>query len=159
MDGLQLRDEAVRDRIRQAEEFLDSMSKLYNERDVAADDILSPLKTNKVASAEQRAIHAQMLFALRPTNALVSKIQQGLTPVTVKEANETAASAEMQTLCKYIEYGMKTGIKIEPATTDAFSKGLAEKRLPAMHPLGGRAKRFRVEELLDFEQRCMNGRP
>lgn len=34
---------------------------------------------------------------------------------------------------------------------------IKQKRLPPLYPIGGRAKRFRAEELHDFEQRCLSG--
>ena len=96
----------------------------------AADDILTPLITNKVASAEQRVIHAQMLSALHPSTTLASKVQQGLVPVASKEANEAAVAAELLAVSKFAKYALENDMKIESATIDAFSKGLSEKRLP-----------------------------
>ncbi|KAI7035853.1 ARM repeat-containing protein, partial [Hortaea werneckii] len=96
----------------------------------AGDEILTPLKTNKVSSAEQRVIHAQMLGALVASSALAVKIMQGLTPVATKEANEAAASAEMAVLTQNVAFALQHDIKLEASATDAFVKGLAEKRLP-----------------------------
>ncbi|KAK3697730.1 translational activator of GCN4 [Vermiconidia calcicola] len=96
----------------------------------AADEILTPLKTNKVASAEQRVLHAQMLSGLQPTDALATKVPQGLVAVASKEANESVASAEMHAISRYVKYALERGSKIDSATIDAFSKGLAEKRIP-----------------------------
>ena len=96
----------------------------------AADEILTPLKTNKVTSADQRLIHAQMLGALPSSTALSSKVMQGLSAVASKEANEAAASAELATLSKSIAYALAHDVKLESVAVDAFAKGLAEKRLP-----------------------------
>ena len=96
----------------------------------AVDEILTPLKTNKVASADQRVIHAQMLSAFPPTMTTTTKVPQGMISVVNKEANEAVASAEIHTICKYVRYALEHDIRIEPTTTDAFSKGMAEKRLP-----------------------------
>ena len=96
----------------------------------SADEILTPLKTNKVTSADQRMIHAQMLSVLHPTSALATKVPQGLVPVASKEANEAAASAEMHAIGKFVIFALEHDVKIEPSIFDAFSKGLTEKRLP-----------------------------
>ncbi|KAK5169075.1 translational activator of GCN4 [Saxophila tyrrhenica] len=96
----------------------------------AADEILTPLKTNKVTSADQRIIHAHMLSSLQPNPALASKIPQGLVPVASKETNESAASAEMHTISCFVRFALENKVKVDSATADAFAKGLAEKRLP-----------------------------
>lgn len=96
----------------------------------ACDEILNPLKSNKVASADQRVIHAQMLSKLHLSVNLAARILQGLTPVAVKEANETAVSAELRAIGLSASFALAHGVKIESAVIDAFTKGLAEKRLP-----------------------------
>lgn len=96
----------------------------------AADEILTPLKSNKVTSAEQRVIHADMLSALTPSAVLASKVPQGLVAVAAKEANEPAAVAEIGCITSYVLFALKNGVKLDNAIVDAFNKGLAEKRLP-----------------------------
>ena len=98
--------------------------------DKIADEILGPLKANKVTSADQRVIHAQMLGALSPTDSLATKVPQGLSAMAAKEANEAAADAEIDSLAKYVKFALENAIKVESTTVDAFAKGLAEKRLP-----------------------------
>ncbi|EME80931.1 uncharacterized protein MYCFIDRAFT_155190 [Pseudocercospora fijiensis CIRAD86] len=95
-----------------------------------ADEILTPLKTNKVTAAEQRVIHANMLAALHPSASLASSLPQGLAPVATKEANEPAASAEISCIAKYVTFALDQDVKLETATIDAFAKGLGEKNLP-----------------------------
>jgi hypothetical protein len=96
----------------------------------AADDILTPLKTNKVTAAEQRVLHAEMMSALEPTPGLATKIPAGLVAIASKEANEPAAAAEISCIAKYVRFALEHGLKLENAVTDAFAKGLAEKRMP-----------------------------
>lgn len=95
-----------------------------------ADEILTPLKTNKVPAADQKVIHAQMLSALNPNAQLASKIPQGLVAVTSKETNEVAASAEMNAIVKAVIYALQKDLTVDKTVIDAFAKGLAEKRLP-----------------------------
>lgn len=96
----------------------------------AADEILTPLRTGKVASAEQRVIHAQMLASLQPSESLATRIPQGLAVAVAKETNEAAASAEMTAMTKYISFALSHDMKMEQTTIDTFVKGLSEKRLP-----------------------------
>ncbi|KAK5117180.1 hypothetical protein LTR85_008948 [Meristemomyces frigidus] len=95
-----------------------------------ADEILTPLKTNKVTSVDQRVMHAEMLGALQPSTSLSAKVAQGLSAVASKEANEAAASAETETFVKHVVYALEHDVKLETAIIDGFAKGLAEKRLP-----------------------------
>jgi len=96
----------------------------------AADEVLTPLKTGKVASAEQRVLHCQMLAALPPNESLAEKIPQVLTPIASKESNESAASAEINVILKYVSFGLEHDMKTDITVADAISKGLADKRLP-----------------------------
>ncbi|KAF2173884.1 hypothetical protein M409DRAFT_16153 [Zasmidium cellare ATCC 36951] len=96
----------------------------------AADEVLTPLKTNKVTSADQRVLHAEMLSSLTPTAALASKVPQGLIPVAAKENNEPAAAAEIGCIATYVRFALESDLKLDKVIIDAFTKGLAEKRLP-----------------------------
>jgi hypothetical protein len=96
----------------------------------AADEILTPLKANKITSADQRVLHAEMLAALQPIASLAAKVPQGLVTVTSKEANEVAAAAEIGCISKYVRFALESGVDLDKATVDAFTKGLAEKRMP-----------------------------
>lgn len=94
------------------------------------DEILSPVKQGKVTAADQRASFAHMLLALQGSTSLASKVASGLAPVAAKEANEAAAAAELDAISKHLKYGLSHGIAPDNATTDAFVKGLGEKRFP-----------------------------
>ena len=95
-----------------------------------ADEILNPLKTNKVPSADQKVIHSQMLSALNANSALAAKVPQGMVGVASKETNELAASAEMSAIVKYIVHALQRDLAVDKTVVDAFSKGIAEKRMP-----------------------------
>ncbi|GAB7360485.1 hypothetical protein MBLNU230_g8436t1 [Neophaeotheca triangularis] len=94
------------------------------------EDILTPLKTNKVASADQRTAHANMIGALEATNEVALKASAGLIATAAKEPNEAAASAEVAAASRFISYGLNNGLSLDKSIHDAFSKGLAEKKLP-----------------------------
>ena len=96
----------------------------------AADEILTPLKTNKVTSADQRIIHAQMLSALPSLPTLATSVSTGLAPVASKEATEAAASAEIAAMSKFAVSALNNDAVLVKTVTDAYMKGLGEKRLP-----------------------------
>lgn len=98
--------------------------------DKVADEMLTPLKTNKVTAADQRVLYAQMLSALNPTPALVMGVPKALITVASKEANEAAASAEISCITRFVGHGLQRDIATEKSIQEAFAKGVLEKRLP-----------------------------
>ncbi|GME36190.1 Translational activator Gcn1 [Neofusicoccum parvum] len=118
--------------------------------DKVADEILNPLKQGKVTVAEQKTIHAQMLIALKSSEALAKKIPAGLGPVAIKEPNEVAVGAETRAISKHLAFALTTGGAAESSVTDSFVKGLGDKR-PSVRRLWS----LRIGELLwtlDHEQ-------
>ena len=96
--------------------------------DKVADEILTPLKQNKVTAADQRALHTQMLASLNSCPSLVDKIATGLLPLALKEANESALESEIQAISKHLSYAFSAAITISSAFGDTFAKGIADKR-------------------------------
>jgi Generalcontrol nonderepressible 1 (Gcn1) N-terminal len=105
-----------------------SRSKAESAMDKVVDEILNPLKQNKVTAADQKVIHAEMLEAFVCSPSVVKKIVVGLSIVALKEANETVLDAETRALSKHIQYGLKNNIKIDSGYSEPFVKGLADKR-------------------------------
>lgn len=95
-----------------------------------ADEVLNPLKQGKVSGVDQKVIHAQMLSAFKESSALSQKIPTGIAPVALKEPGEAAVIAEVSTLTKHLTYGLANGVAIDKTVTDAFIKGMADKRVP-----------------------------
>lgn len=95
-----------------------------------ADEIVTPLKSGKITSADQRIVFSDMLATLPTSEGLAASIPQGLAALAVKEANEGAAAAETSAISKHMQWGLQHGIAPNAVTTDAFVKGLTEKRLP-----------------------------
>ncbi|KAJ9621558.1 translational activator of GCN4 [Taxawa tesnikishii (nom. ined.)] len=112
--------------------FSTTVSRCSDEKSLekVADELLTPLKQGKVTAADQRTSFSQMLSALKSSPGLATKVPTGLAPVAVKEANEAAAAAETEAISKHLQYGLQHDIAPDAATTDAFVKGLGEKRLP-----------------------------
>lgn len=110
--------------------FIELIGRCYDEGllERIGRDILSPLITSKIASADQRIVHARMLSSM-PFHATMSVvICEGLSNVIAKEPNEAAAAAEGTALVRH----MALIISRQSSTLDkcfpVFVKGLDDKR-------------------------------
>lgn len=95
-----------------------------------SDEILNPLKSNKVAAAEQKALHFEMLASLPISATLAGKIMPAVTAIAAKEASEVALSAETSVLTKYTVWCVNKAIGIEESVINAFAKGITDKKVP-----------------------------
>lgn len=89
-----------------------------------AEELVTPLKTGKVTSADQRVLYGLMLASLPRSPQLAKIIPGGLVDTVVKEPNEAAVGSLSAALFWHIpdEGGP------EKAVIDAISKGLVDKR-------------------------------
>ncbi|KAF2218539.1 armadillo-type protein [Elsinoe ampelina] len=94
----------------------------------AADAVLTPLKGGKLTSADHRTSHAQLLSKIPATAALSKKIPSGLASVIAKEANDTAAAAEIAAYMTHLSHSIKPDGSSESGVLDAVVKGLADKK-------------------------------
>jgi hypothetical protein len=94
------------------------------------DEILNPLKQGKVSGADQKVLHAQMLSALPLSVSLSQKIPTNIAAVALKEPSEPAVVAEVSTMTEHLTYGLANGVALDKAVSDAFIKGMADKRVP-----------------------------
>ena len=92
-------------------------------------DILTPLSASKIASADQRVLHAHMLSSL-PSNAKFSAvICEGLNTILSKEPNEAAAAAEARALVHHLAFIILHDGPLDlKQFTPTFVKGLGDKR-------------------------------
>jgi hypothetical protein len=91
-------------------------------------EILGPLKSGKLSSADQRANYAEMLAALPVSKAFAKTSAQSLAAIAAKEANEAALSAETIALFHYVSWGVQNGIEMEKPVIDAVVKGISDKK-------------------------------
>jgi hypothetical protein len=98
--------------------------------DRIADEILNPMKSGKVAAADQRALHSEMLAAIPISEGQAKKVLPSIAAVAAKEANEVALSAETLLLMKYTTWCLERDIDVGKAIVDAFSNGLVDKKIP-----------------------------
>ncbi|KAI3322621.1 ARM repeat-containing protein [Xylariaceae sp. AK1471] len=95
------------------------------------EEILGPLKSGKLASADQRVLHANMLQALSFSSSDATKIAVGLAAVAAKEGNEAALGAELLVLSQAVICLVQDGAEVPKPAVEAFVKGLGDKKIPA----------------------------
>ncbi|KAI0018683.1 armadillo-type protein [Xylariomycetidae sp. FL0641] len=96
-----------------------------------ADEVLTPLKAGKLASADQRVLHSAMLEILPMSSSTATKVATGLPPVAAKEGNEAALGAELSIVSRALIFLLATGTELPKPVTDAFIKGISDKKLPS----------------------------
>lgn len=99
--------------------------------DKVVDEIVNPLKSGKLASADHRVLHCEMLLSTSMSSSIAAKISVGLPAPISKEGNETALTAETSTLSKTVKTLLSEGTEVPKVVTDAYAKGLADKKLSA----------------------------
>ncbi|KAI1734156.1 armadillo-type protein [Xylaria scruposa] len=95
------------------------------------DEIAGPLKSGKLASADQRVLHANMLQVLSFSSADATKIVTSLAPVAAKEGNEAALGAELSVLSQAAARLIQDDIEVPKSVVDVFMKGMGDKKIPA----------------------------
>ncbi|KAI1178029.1 armadillo-type protein [Nemania sp. FL0916] len=95
------------------------------------DEVLGPLKSGKLTSADQRILHANMLQALPFSSIDANKIATSLAPVATKEGNEAALGAILLVLSQAAIHLIQDDNEIPKAAIDVFVKGLMDKKIPA----------------------------
>ncbi|KAI0197898.1 armadillo-type protein [Astrocystis sublimbata] len=96
-----------------------------------ADEVVGPLKSGKLASADQRVLHANMLQVLSLSSADATKVATSLAPVAAKEGNEAALGAILSVLGRASIRLIEEDAEVPKPVVDAFVKGLADKKIPA----------------------------
>jgi hypothetical protein len=107
-----------------------------------AEEILSPLKSGKLPSADHRASHADMLSALPVSQSTASLVTPTIATCSGKEANEAALNAQTLTFLHYLQWGISNGLEMPKPAIDAFVKGISDKKVPV--------KKLWVARLGDF---------
>lgn len=93
------------------------------------EEILGPLKSGKLASADQRVLHANMLHVLPFSSSDAIKIVTSLAPVTSKEGNDAALGAELLVLSQAAIRLIQDDAAVPKPVVDAFVKGLSDKKI------------------------------
>ncbi|KAI8673619.1 Ribosomal protein L19 [Fusarium keratoplasticum] len=101
-----------------------SLEKITNE-------IATPLKSGKLASPDQRILHAQMLEFVPLSKSSADKIVNAVSVVAGKEGNEGALAAETLALARAVAFILDNEGEIPKAVLDPIAKGLADKKAPS----------------------------
>ncbi|KAK7937977.1 eIF-2-alpha kinase activator GCN1 [Apiospora aurea] len=96
-----------------------------------ADEIVGPLKSGKLASADQRVLHSEMLQSLPLSASIASKVTAALPLVVGKEGNELALAAELSAFTCCVSYEIQHNVELATPVLDAYIKGLADKKIPS----------------------------
>lgn len=91
-------------------------------------EILTPLKSGKVPSADQRVLYARMLDSVPLSGGLSKLVSEGLAALVVKEPNETAVAAIVSTFVRNLSMALKGDAAIDKPIIDSVNKGLSDKR-------------------------------
>lgn len=96
-----------------------------------ADEVLNPLKSGKLASADHRILHSQMLEHVPLSSSIATKVATGLPPIAAKEGNEGALGAEISVISRAVFHLLNDGTDLPKPVVDAFVKGLGDKKIPS----------------------------
>lgn len=110
--------------------FRDIVARSSDESALAGvvDEIVNPLKSGKLSSADHRVLHAEMLEAIDFPKASAESVAAGVATIASKEGNEPALVAETTTLAKAILQTLTQGGQIPKPVLDTLSKGLVDKK-------------------------------
>ncbi|KAK9454211.1 armadillo-type protein [Dipodascopsis uninucleata] len=93
-----------------------------------AEEIVTPLRTNKITAADQRVLYARTLTSFSHSESLSQLVPSGLIAVASKETNEPALSAILSGISYHVQFGLINNKKIEKPVLDGFLSGLSDKR-------------------------------
>ena len=96
-----------------------------------AEEILIPLKSTKLLSADQKVLHAEILGLLPVSKTTASMVAPALASVAVKETNDAALGAETSALLHYLQWQGHHKVDQDKSVIDALLKGVSEKKVPA----------------------------
>ena len=94
-----------------------------------AEELMEPIKSGKIQSADQRAIYADMLTTLPVSNSVAARLLPGIATIAGKEANEATLGAETLALLQYLKRLVLDGMNIEKPVIDILVKGISDKKI------------------------------
>ena len=93
------------------------------------EDVLTPLKSGKLTSPDQRSTYAEMLAVLPVSTSTATLSSTALAAIAGKEANEGALNAESLALLHYLEWAVQNELSIDKSVVDAIVKGVSDKKV------------------------------
>ncbi|KAI5296508.1 translational activator of GCN4, partial [Ascosphaera atra] len=92
------------------------------------DEILNPVKTNKVTNAEQRSLQVTASSYAAPSEQVSTKVLTDLSAVLAREASEIALEAEVKAFTRHARYLLENKLELPKECLTAAAKGCGEKR-------------------------------
>lgn len=96
--------------------------------DQVIESIVTPLKTNKVTSADHRVFYGSSLSAIKPYPSGSKYIYTGLVNSVGKEINEAALRSLSKAFFKHLYFDLQNDTPIDKSANDVIIKGVTEKR-------------------------------
>ncbi|KAK9476212.1 armadillo-type protein [Lipomyces japonicus] len=93
-----------------------------------ANELIAPLKANKITVPDQRAMYAQALFQLPVSERLSAVIPAGLTGIAGRESNECALESIVSTFFQHLRAGLQNNITVDKNILEGIQKGLTDKK-------------------------------
>lgn len=94
-----------------------------------SEEILAPLESGKLPSADQRAIYAEMVACLSGSEEAASEVSERFAAIANKETNEAALTSETHALLRYLIRASVHGEKINGNVITIFNRGVSEKKV------------------------------
>lgn len=110
--------------------FRELVSRSGDEKMLAgiAEEVLAPLKSGKLSSADHRILHAEMLEGVHLPETSAPSVASGIATVAAKEGNEPALVAETSALTRAISQILTQKGDIPKPVLETLSKGLSDKK-------------------------------
>lgn len=93
------------------------------------DEVVGPLKTQKITNAEHRALYAQVLSAIPCFVNLSQEITVGLVTVLSRESSEVALEPEINSFCKHLAHLIRANVVLNSEILNVIAKGSGDKRI------------------------------
>ncbi|KAF4867851.1 eIF-2-alpha kinase activator GCN1 [Colletotrichum sp. SAR 10_70] len=93
-----------------------------------SEEIVGPVKGGKLASADHRILHCEMLEAIPLSNTIADKIAAALAVVSAKEGNEAALAVEASALARSTGFLLGNDTEVAKPIVDACIKGISDKK-------------------------------
>ncbi|KAF6793032.1 translational activator GCN1 [Colletotrichum sojae] len=94
-----------------------------------SEEIVAPIKGGKLASADHRILHCEMLESVPLSKSTAEKIATALAAVSAKEGNEAALTIETSALARSTSYLLENNTDVAKPVVDACAKGISDKKL------------------------------
>ncbi|EGC41862.1 60S ribosomal protein [Histoplasma capsulatum var. duboisii H88] len=93
------------------------------------EEVVAPLKTQKITNAEQRGLQVQILSAIPPSTNISQFILEGLVTTLSREASEIALEPEIKSFCLHFSFLIRAATPVGKEIFTAIAKGCSEKRI------------------------------